>query len=300
MPTDEDDTEPTENATLPPTEAFRLLSDETRLQTLQGLVALTDEAGYGSDPVSFSDLHAQVETRDSAHFNYHLQELRDRFVEHTDDGYRARYPARKVVRAIRAGTFTERAGLADESIDGSCPQCGDADLRVSYADEKLQIRCAACETGLTSNDFPPGGFEERSLTDVLHAFDRLARHRVSFAADGVCPECTATMDGHVTTDIPPAWGYEALPAFDCTRCDFSVLPSFGMLLLDHPDVVSFHRKQGDDLREPPFWELALCVSDRFTSIESREPWRVTVRVPGEEGELVASIEGTDVVAVRTE
>lgn len=293
--TDEDDTG---RATLPATEAFRLLSDGTRLQTLQGLVELTDAAGYGSEPVSFSDLHAQVETGDSAHFNYHLQELRGRFVERTDDGYRARYPARKVVRAIRAGTFTERAELADEPIDGTCPQCGDADLRVGYADEKLQVRCAACDTGLTSNDFPPGGFEERSLADVLHAFDRLVRHRVSFAADGVCPECTARMDGHVTTAIPPEWGYEALPAFDCTRCDFSVLPSFGMLLLDHPDVVSFHRKRGRSLRDPPFWELALCVSDRYTTVESREPWRVTVRVPGEEGSLVARIEGTEVVDVR--
>ena len=299
MPTEEDDTNADEN-TLPPTEAFRLLSDGTRLQTLQGLVELTDAKGYGSEPVSFSALHEQVDTRDSAHFNYHLQELRDQFVEGTEDGYRPRYPARKVVRAIRAGTFTERAALADEPIDGTCPQCGDADLRASYADERLAISCAACETALTANDFPPGGFEERSLADVLHAFDRLVRHRVSFAADGVCPECTATMDGHVTTDIPPEWGYEALPAFDCTRCDFSVLPSFGMLLLEHPDVVSFHRNRGEDLRKPPFWELSLCVSDRYTTIESREPWRVTVRVPGGNEELVATIEGADVVAVRTE
>lgn len=299
MPTEDDDTNADEN-TLPPTEAFRLLSDGTRLQTLQGLVELTDAKGYGSEPVSFSALHEQVDTRDSAHFNYHLQELRDQFVEGTEDGYRPRYPARKVVRAIRAGTFTERAALTDEPIDGTCPQCGDADLRASYADERLAISCAACETALTANDFPPGGFEERSLADVLHAFDRLVRHRVSFAADGVCPECTATMDGHVTTDIPPEWGYEALPAFDCTRCDFSVLPSFGMLLLDHPDVVSFHRNRGEDLRKPPFWELSLCVSDRYTTIESREPWRVTVRVPGGNEELVATIEGADVVAVRTE
>ena len=299
MPTEEDDTNADEN-TLPPTEAFRLLSDGTRLQTLQGLVELTDAKGYGSEPVSFSALHEQVDTRDSAHFNYHLQELRDQFVEGTEEGYRPRYPARKVVRAIRAGTFTERAALADEPIDGTCPQCGDADLRASYADERLAISCAACETALTANDFPPGGFEERSLADVLHAFDRLVRHRVSFAADGVCPECTGRMDGHVTTDIPPEWGYEALPAFDCTRCDFSVLPSFGMLLLDHPDVVSFHRNRGEDLRKPPFWELPLCVSDRYTTIESREPWRVTVRVPGGNEELVATIEGADVVAVRTE
>ncbi|MFC4407289.1 DUF7351 domain-containing protein [Haloarchaeobius iranensis] len=298
MSTEDDDTD--ERTTLPPTEAFRLLSDGTRLQTLQGLVELTAAGGYGSEPVSFSDLHAQVETDDSAHFNYHLQELQDQFVAHTEDGYRARYPARKVVRAIKAGTFTERAELADGPIDGTCPQCGECDLRASYADERLAVRCAACETDLTANDFPPGGFEERSLADVLHAFDRLVRHRVSFAADGVCPECTATMDGHVTTDIPPEWGYEALPAFDCVRCDFSVLPSFGMLLLDHPDVVSFYREQEADLREPPFWELALCVSDRFTTIESREPWRVTVRVPGENSELVASIEGADVAEVVLE
>lgn len=293
--TDEDDTD---DVTLPPTEAFRLLSDGTRLQTLQGLVELADEAGYGSEPVSFSELHGQVDTDDSAHFNYHLQELRDRFVESTDGGYRPRYPARKVVRAIKAGTFTERAALADGPVDGTCPQCGDADLRASYADERLAIRCGACETGLTANGFPPGGFADRSLDDVLHAFDRLVRHRVSFAADGVCPECTATMDGHVTTDVPTEWGYEALPAFDCTRCDFSVLPSFGMLLLDHPDVVSFHREQGVDLREPPFWALALCVSDRFTTVESRDPWRVTVRVPGDDADLVATVEGTDVVDVR--
>jgi DNA-binding transcriptional ArsR family regulator len=61
-------------------DAFGTLADETRLAILRAL-ALAD------GPVRFSDLRERVGVRDTGRFNYHLSQLRERFVEKRDDGY---------------------------------------------------------------------------------------------------------------------------------------------------------------------------------------------------------------------
>ncbi len=67
-------------------DALELLSDETRLAVVLELAAA--EAVPDGDPVSFSTLRERVGVRDSGRFNYHLDRLRERFVEHGADGYR--------------------------------------------------------------------------------------------------------------------------------------------------------------------------------------------------------------------
>lgn len=276
-------------------DAFALLGEETRVDVLRGLAAAQE--GFHDDPVPFSELHDRVDVRDSAHFNYHLKQLLGTFVEKTDEGYRLRYAGRKVVRAIRAGVYTGDLELDPEPAEGSCPWCGTAELVSEGTGEWIRIRCEDCDDVLTANQFPPGGLQYRDREAVLAAFDRLVRHRVSFAADRICPECTGRMDGHVSETIPEPWNFEALPAFQCRRCDYWVVPSFGMLLLDHPRVVEFYADHGTDLRETPYWDLPVCVSDRYTTVESRDPWRVEVAIPEGVDRLRAKVEGVRIDGV---
>lgn len=105
-------------------------------------------------PVSFSALRKRVGMRDSAQFNYHLSKLTDHFVRSTDDGYEFQYAGEKVVRAILAGTFTDRVSLS-VPITGTCFACGDT-LVGQYADERLSVECAACTTTYARYAFPPG------------------------------------------------------------------------------------------------------------------------------------------------
>ncbi|MEF8859867.1 MAG: hypothetical protein V5A38_13250 [Halolamina sp.] len=61
-------------------DAFALVSDDTRVAILRALHEL-------DTPVAFSALYEQLAVGDSAHFNYHLSELRPQFVTKTADGY---------------------------------------------------------------------------------------------------------------------------------------------------------------------------------------------------------------------
>jgi hypothetical protein len=67
-------------------DALALLGDETRLAVVLELAAA--EALPDGDALSFSTLRERVGVRDSGRFNYHLDRLRDRFVDHGPDGYR--------------------------------------------------------------------------------------------------------------------------------------------------------------------------------------------------------------------
>ena len=80
-------------ADVDPAEAFGVVANETRLDILEALWRAEDR------PVAFSELHDSVEMRDSAQFNYHLQQLTDQFVAKTDDGYDLRHAGAQVVRA---------------------------------------------------------------------------------------------------------------------------------------------------------------------------------------------------------
>jgi hypothetical protein len=82
-------TEPPSAATVDPaalSDALDLLSDETRLAVVFELAAA--EALPDGEAVSFSTLRERVGVADSGRFNYHLDRLRERFVDRGPDGYR--------------------------------------------------------------------------------------------------------------------------------------------------------------------------------------------------------------------
>ncbi|MFQ3295876.1 MAG: DNA-binding transcriptional ArsR family regulator, partial [Halobacteriales archaeon] len=103
---------------LDPAEAFAAIGNETRLAILEAIWEANER------PVAFSDLRETVGMRDSAQFNYHLQQLTDGFVvkvdpneadprgtpssnRRSDGGYDLRNAGEKVVRSVLAGTFNE-------------------------------------------------------------------------------------------------------------------------------------------------------------------------------------------------
>lgn len=275
---------------LAPAEAFALLGNETRIAILQELWRAPEE------PVAFSELRRRVGVEDSAQFNYHLGKLTGHFVARTEDGYRFRYAGEKVVRAILAGTFTERLDLTF-AVEGTCHDCG-AGLRARYEDERLGIECPACGAEYGRYAFPPGGLRDRTPEEVAAAFNQRVRHLHCLAADGVCPECGGVVTTTVVADEAGVTGQSVRVDHECERCHHRIRSPVGVSLLDDGTVLAFHEEHGVDLPAVPYWTLAWCVTDESLTVESRDPWRVSLDIPLG-GELLRVTVDGDLRVIRT-
>jgi hypothetical protein len=282
---------------LPPADAFAIVGNETRLHILEALWA-------ADRPAAFSELRRSVGMRDSAQFNYHLDKLRGQFVRKTDHGYEFRQAGKAVVRAVLAGTYNQDPELEPFPVEGSCVACGGG-LQASYRDEAFLIMCTECDRPHGTYPFPPGGLEDRDREEVLSAFNQRARHLSCLTADGVCPEC----NGRVTTEVIPAdeldrEGHpiseqEVLVIHACQRCNNHIVSTVGLALLDDAEIVSFYRDHGIDLNTVRFWTLEWCISDHYTEVLSRDPWRLRVTVPLGDEELRVTVDG-DLAVQHTE
>ncbi len=268
---------------LEPAKAFSIVGNDTRLAILEALWNAPDR------PISFSSLRDRVGIRDSAQFNYHLGELRGQFIEKTDDGYDFRAPGRKVVTAILAGSFTEHPELDPFEVEGTCARCGGT-LFASYADEKLTIECAQCGHGHGAYSFPPGGFHNRNKEEIVQAFGERVRHLHCLAADGVCPECNGRVETDIRDNPDCCLGVDVQVHLECQQCHHELCSAVGLVLLDHADVVQFYSDHGIELSSRPYWTLPWCVTDDYTSVLSRDPWRIEVVIPIDGEELAVTLD----------
>jgi hypothetical protein len=281
-----------------PAEAFSVVANETRLSILEALWQVDDR------PASFSDIREQVGTRDSAQFNYHLQELTDGFVLKTDDGYDLRTAGEKVVRAVLAGSFNEHPRIAPFDVAGECTACGSG-LSASYGDERMHVLCTDCGKSHGRYSFPPGGLKNRDREELMAAFEDRVRHLHCLAADGVCPECSGRMHTEIIAESEhddDCSGEDCCLDLSvraehlCEQCRLELCSPVGMRLLDRGEVVSFYADHGVNLSERPYWTLPWCVDDDYTEVVDVDPMRLAVRMPAGDEELVVTVD--DDVNVR--
>jgi ribosomal protein S27E len=278
----------------PPTEAFGLLSDGTRLAVLRELYA----AGPGAS-VRFSALHDAVDYDDSAGFNYHLQQLVPRFVRRTDDGYRLSAAGVRVVRAVRAGLYARGEPFGPVPVEGSCRDCGEAALTASYESELFSVDCGACGARVVSAQAPPSLVGPREPAGAVAAFDRWSRAEADRALEGLCPRCGGPLDPAVDPD-PSLDRFDALPRLDCTVCGNRVVVSFGSVAVRDPNLRAFLDRHGVDLRSRPYWAVPQLVSGEHTTVESRDPWRVRVSFPAGEETCDVTVDGSLAVVETTD
>ncbi|MEF8774761.1 MAG: ArsR family transcriptional regulator [Halobacteriales archaeon] len=268
-----------------PADAFGLVSDEMRLSILEALWRL-------DTPARFSDVRAEAEVEDSAHFNYHLGKLAGTFVRKSDAGYELRTAGERVVQAVLAGTFTDHPERPI-AIDDRCTVCG-GPLSARYADEMLAVECTDCGHVHGEYPFPPGGLNDRTDPEVLEAFDQRVRHLHCLAKDGVCPECNGRMQTLVERDASD--GLRARHV--CQQCGHELPSAVGLALLDHAAVASFYTDQGVSLSETPFWQLRWAVDDDPVTVLSKDPWRLRVEMALADETLGVTVDG-DLTVVET-
>jgi hypothetical protein len=276
----------------PPAEALSVIANDIRLDILEALWRAEET------PVRFSDLFAEVDIKDSAQFNYHLDKLVGQFVAKTDDGYDLRFAGGQVIRAIRAGTFTRHPDIDSFEVQGSCTRCG-GPLVASYGDEQFAIDCDDCGKAHGQYPFPPGGLADRTPEEIAQAFDERVRHLHCLAADGVCPVCSGRMETDIRRDEPCCLDVAVRVEHVCKQCRHELCSPVGLVLLDETAVAAFYDDHDISLSDRPYWTLPWCVDDEYTTIEGEDPWRVSVRIPLGSEELRVVLDETLTVQETT-
>jgi DNA-directed RNA polymerase subunit M/transcription elongation factor TFIIS len=256
---------------LSPDEAFWLLGDEMRTAILHAVWEASGET------VTFSDIRERCGSPDSGKFNYHINKLAGHFLSKNEDGYRLTQAGREVVRAVMAGTITQRPEMEPVSIDTQCVDCG-GDLVARY-DEHGVIECRDCGETVMWNEFPPAGLDGRSPEAVAVAFDRWTQTRFGLAMENICPNCAHEMTMEI---LNRGAGTEDVATMHrCANCKYEArVPLFGHAV-SHPAVVSFYYQQGVDVTGMPYWRLQALAREFAEEVVSEDPWRAEITILSE-------------------
>jgi hypothetical protein len=270
-----------------PAAAFGALSDPLRVDILRELAAHRREGDPGGDPIGFADLRRRVGVQDSGRFRYHLNELRDHFVEKTEGGYRLTHAGTAVVAAVLAGTLTEASTTGRAELDSNCSECGGP--AVAAVEEGV---CAvSCPDGhrLFQWPVPPNVTADASVPETVDRAELLATQAIERALAGICPTCYDPVEPEVRVE-------EGDPRLRvvCDTCGGPLHGPAGFCLLVDPEVAAFYREHGRRLRDSHVWEHSF-VRDEAVTVEATDPVRVALEVTLDGDRMRATLDGTGTV-----
>jgi DNA-binding transcriptional ArsR family regulator len=292
---EESETE-SDDESVDPAAAFAALSDPLRVDILRELAAYRRETG-GDDPIGFADLRRRVEVRDSGRFRYHLNELRDHFVEKAADGYRLTHAGTAVVAAVLAGTLTDASTTGRAELDSVCPDCGES--AVATCQEGVCAVSCSNDHRLFQWNVPPNATADATIQEVVERAELLATQAIEQALTGLCPTCYDPIESEVRVgcesgdELPVESEHTDEPRLRavCDTCGGRVLGPVGFCLLVDPEVAAFYRRHGRRLRDHHVWEHSF-VEDDAVSVVGTDPVRVTVDVALDDDHMQVTVDGT--------
>jgi hypothetical protein len=292
--------------------ALALVADETRARILRALGDATVER-EGLPRLSYTELREETGIRDSGRFNYHLSKLEGWWVRKRPDGYKLNGPGQQVYDALVSGSFTADAAPEPAKLADRCPYCHRR-LTALYTtnDVRLLVVCDWCCFAGLNVQFPPNALASYGDPEAL--VDAGARHAAMETRQmvtGQCFACAGRVDATLhdrdpTEGLP--WGLDTRPldvyaTFHCRSCTGFHYTTVGEIVSYHPRVEGFcathgiegfHDASDTDPSARRKWRHDWVVTDRHTTIESTDPWRVTVEIPSDTGsEHTASLAATD-------
>lgn len=289
-----------------PAEAFSRLGHETRMDVLWAL-------WEADEPMRYAALRGAVAPDDQGNFSYHLGKLTDHFIRKSADGYELRLAGEQVVRAVIAGTITADPSLSSQEIDSRCPFC-EAPLAMEHADEMITVRCTSCD-GLMGGswprgtfmqyEFPPGGLEGRTPTEIVDAASVFYDARISPMMRGICPVCAGQIETTIDICEDHAREGEGLcpncntrdqvwTKLRCTRCRYARSSVLWIAVLNHPGVISYYHDHGMD--EPVafrkfIWERAEIERPVTVDVLERDPDLFRIRIGIDDDVIVVRLTG---------
>lgn len=298
------------------TEAFALLSDETRLAILLALWEAY-EPSADDNVVPFSELFERVDYDNAGNFSYHLDQLDGQFVRKRTDpeGYELRDTGLALVKTVIAGAGVADTSLAPVEIDRPCPLCG-ATTAVSYDDGVLYQICTGCDGIATDPDLPegylnattfdPAGLTDRSPTELVTAAEVAAYRHMQTMVEGICSACSGPVDAsletcsdHDTDGVCEKCGraHAFWACFECRVCKDHHVTTPAVLTVFHPAVIAFYYDHG----AAPRWharefdglpQVAEDDVDHEMALVSEDPLRIKVTISLDGDELGVTFDET--------
>lgn len=299
-------------------EAFKLLSDKTRLELLQALWETHDPEN--PEPMRFADLRERVSADDPGQIHYHLGKLTDRFVRHTEEGYELRESGKRIVRMLLSGTALDDPEIEPVEVDGSCPYCGGQPL-FSYRDGWRYLECTDCNVRcvpsfppgvISMSEFPPSGLRDRTPNEIGDADWLWSAHRRASVMDGVCPECAGNMpitSISICDDHQPDWDeyqfcencesiFRMLVSHICEQCKYRWSMPISNYLTREPAVTTFYYEHGIEFDFGTYDQFSLLL-DVENELLSEDPLRIRLTIPLEGDELGLTFDDQmDVVSIE--
>jgi DNA-binding transcriptional ArsR family regulator len=309
------DADGSESSTLSPDDAFEVLGNETRMEILRAL-------GDADGPLSFSELHDRVGTRDSGGFNYHLERLTGHFVRKTEEGYVFRRAGRRVIEAVLSGALTDDPTLERTHPEESCWRCG-APIEINWYAGSVEMYCTECAGryerryddgghGETAGEgylgrlpLPPAGLKNRTPPEILRAAWTWGNLEILSMSRGVCPRCSATVEEtiHVCETHDAGDGlcdscggrYAAGISFACTNCIFEAGAGFVIALVSDTALLSFLTAHGLNPVSPGSIRRINEVHANYDEeILSTDPLEARFTFHIDEDSLTLTVEGSTV------
>ncbi|MDJ1431096.1 winged helix-turn-helix domain-containing protein [Halostagnicola sp. A-GB9-2] len=295
-----------------PTDPFKPLGNETRLEILRTLYDHRQTVSVTSDQLPYSTLRERVGVEDKGNFNYHLRQLREQFIEEGPDGYRLTFAGFEIAKVIDmdawrsheergpvslangyGGDGAEEAGMVGV-VSGETDSNHDTSLTAVYEDSVVKIRRG--EATLFAHAVRPAGAAGREMSALLEVASTLWRHTIEQILEGICPYCHTTVERSLTIESDGPWEYSF--AANCPECGSLGGSHVGTALLNHPAVVSFYWDHGIDVRDRRFWEFSF-IGDEAVTVLDEEPLELRIDLELD-GDQLAVVIDDDVCVVDTD
>jgi len=266
---------------------FSALGNEIRISVLQ---TLSDELADSQGRLSFTEIYSRLSIDSTSQLSYHLDSLTGVFIHSSENGYALTQAGDRVVRAIRAGTYSEQPSFESVGLEGRCPHCDGTVLTATYREPFLVVECEACSERVVTFNLPPAESRNRTSREILHSCNRRVHQEYVTAHGGTCPACGGVTDCEIDSGTVPD---SALCALTCRECQIRLFAPLELPVLHHPAVVSHYWEHEIDATTIPLWDLPSYVGDWEITARGTAPetYHVTVAYEGTTIEMAVDDRG---------
>lgn len=250
---------------------FSTLGNETRLRIVDALYERTVATG-SQDDCSYSRLREAADVRDNGNFNYHLNELRDRFVEKADGAYHLTFSGFEVAKTLRADAWQNHETRGPVEVEASSPLVDGEALYATYEGSLVQVH-AADQEPVFQIAVRPTGAAYRDVHDLADVMSTQLADAIESAQRGTCPYCHAPPERSL--ERKPDDGPRHRFVADCPECGPLFEVPVGAAVVNHPAVVSFYWAHGVDVREMRLWNLDVYGD---SAVEDGDGERTVLRI----------------------
>jgi len=243
-----------------PTEFFRLLADETRVDILRSIaVAQYELEGAGSGPaeLAFSTIYDHVDVENTSKLSYHLGELTGTYLQKGDDGYSLSHAGERIVRFILSGNYEQPDSLGPEPVSGICVFCGDTELEASLSHQFFRIDCSTCDQQVAGQPITPAQARTRDTEALVESVKLQSAEDYRQVRRGLCPECGAVLSASVIgvpeSPLPDTDSF--LVTSECEECLRTYNSPLTYSVVYHPASIAFHWDHGIDVTSRAIWEF---------------------------------------------